>query len=245
MEGPVSLEPVASSDPASFADPAHLLELFLQVISAESLKDFDLGHAGLFNSWLVTWLMVWQRSQGNASMAEAVAETLLGTTFNYLPECKRVLDRNISPNTSAYSQGRSRLPLEAAIHVADTAFATLTAGLPPAWKGRPAYLIDGSSLTLTHQPELVEQFPPAVNQYGASHWPVVLFVAAHELSTGFSPLIGDNYFSLLATIRIPVPGIVYKPRGLWPVRTSSYPRWSAAIASSHSSLLGLMGAVGS
>jgi hypothetical protein len=187
MEGPVSVEPVASSDPASFADPAHLLELFLQVISAESLKDFDLGHAGLFNSWLVTWLMVWQRSQGNASMAEAVAETLLGTTFNYLPECKRVLDRNISPNTSAYSQGRSRLPLEAAVHVADTAFATLTAGLPPAWKGRPAYLIDGSSLTLTHQAELVEQFPPAVNQYGASHWPVVLFVVAHELCTGFSP----------------------------------------------------------
>jgi hypothetical protein len=189
MEGAVALDPIDSSAPAvpPFADPTHLLALFEQLIPTDALKDFDSGHAGLFTPWLVTWLMVWQRSQGNTTLVKTAAEVLVGPTADHLPACKRVQDQDISPNTSAYSQGRSRLPREAADFVADTIFATLTADLPPAWNGRPAYLIDGSSLTLTHQPELVERFPPAVNQHGASHWPVVRFVVAHELSTGLSP----------------------------------------------------------
>jgi hypothetical protein len=189
MDAAASSGPIDSPAPADprVADPAHLLALFEQLIPTDALNDFDAGHACLFNSWLVTWLMVWQRAQGHASLAQAAAEVLVGPTADHLPDCKRVRERDLSPNTSAYSQARSRLPREAAIRVADTVFATLTADLPPAWKGRPAYLIDGSSLTLTHQPELVEQFPPAVNQHGASHWPVVRFVVAHELSTGLSP----------------------------------------------------------
>ena len=131
--------------------------------------------------------MVWQRSQGNASLGDAVAELHLGPTFNDLPDCKQVRDQNISINTSAYSQARSRLPITAAIHAADHVFAHLTADLAPAWKGAPAYLIDGSSLTLGHHPELVAAFPPASNQHGTSNWPVVRFVAAHELATGFAP----------------------------------------------------------
>ena len=169
------------------ASPAHLLALFEQLIPADSLDNWDFGHASLFNSWLVIWLMVWQRSQGNASLAEAASEILIGPTADHLPACKRVRDRNISSNTSAYSQGRSRLLLDAAVAVADTVFTTLAADLPPAWNGRPVYLVDGSSLTLTHQAELVDEFPPAVNQHGTSHWPVVRFVVAHELSTGLSP----------------------------------------------------------
>jgi hypothetical protein len=131
--------------------------------------------------------MIWQRSQGNASLADAAAEVLLGPTADVLPPCKRVREANISPNTSALSQARSRLPLEAAILTADTVFASFAATVPPAYHQRHAYLIDGSSLSLTHQPELVEAFPPAVNQHGASHWPVVRIVVAHELSTGLAP----------------------------------------------------------
>lgn len=188
MDGSLAPDPVATaSDSSSFANPAQLWELFQQLVDSESLKGFDFGHQSLFNSTLVVWLMVWQRSQGNASLAEAVAEMLLGATSQNLPDCKRVGDRNISPNTSAYSQARSRLPMEAARHVADLVFAKLTADGPPAWKQRQVYLIDGSSLALSHHPELVHQFPPAINQHGASHWPVVRFVVAHELSSGFSP----------------------------------------------------------
>jgi Transposase DDE domain len=181
--------PVPSAAPLTPepADPTHLLDLFRQLVPSTALDDSLSANATLFTPWLVTWLMVWQRSQGNTSLGDAVAEVYLGPTFNELPDCKQVREQNISVNTSAYSQARSRLPIEAAIHVADLVFTTLNSDLAPAWKGRPAYLIDGSSLTLDHHPELVAAFPPAVNQHGTSNWPVVRFVAAHELSTGFSP----------------------------------------------------------
>lgn len=180
------LQPTASptSQPA---DPAHLLDLFRQLLGSEISNEIHTGNDTLFTTWLVVWLMVWQRSQGNASLSDAVAELYLGPTSNYLPDCKKVRDQNISLNSSAYSQARSRLPMAAAVRVADHIFTQCTADLPPAWKGRPAYLIDGSSLTLGNHPELVEQFPPASNQHGESHWPVVRFVVAHELSTGLSP----------------------------------------------------------
>jgi Transposase DDE domain len=188
ITNPISPPPHAPAPLTSkVADPTHLLDLFRQLLPPNVPNDIDSANATLFTPWLVTWLMVWQRSQGNASLGDAVAEIYLGPTFNALPDCKRVRDQNISVNTSAYSQARSRLSLDAALHAADHVFTHLTADLAPAWKGRPAYLIDGSSLTLAHHPELVAQFPPAINQHGASHWPVVRFVVAHELSTGFAP----------------------------------------------------------
>ena len=38
------------------------------------------------------------------------------------------------------------------------------------------YLLDGSSLQLEQEPELVQAFPPASNQHGKSHGPVVRLV---------------------------------------------------------------------
>lgn len=188
MGDPAPLDPpVDSAQPSPLPDPTHLGALFRQMVPVEALEEFDVGHTSVFSPWVTTWLMVWQRSQGNASMSQAVAELLLGPTFDDLPACKRVRDLDISPNTSAYSQARSRLSGEVAVKVADLIFTAVTADLGNTWKGRPAYLVDGTSLSLPHQPELVEQFPPANNQYGASHWPVVRVVAAHELSSGFAP----------------------------------------------------------
>src|SRR4029077_5935704 len=48
------------------------------------------------------------------------------------------------------------------------------------------YLLDGSSLQLEHEPELVQTFPPASNQHGKSHWPVVRLVVLHDLETGLA-----------------------------------------------------------
>jgi hypothetical protein len=188
MPDPISPPlPAAAPLPSRVADPTHLLDLFRQLLPPEVPNDIDSANASLFTPWLVIWLMVWQRSQGNASLGDAVAEVYLGPTFNELPDCKRVRDQNISVNTGAYSQARSRLSIAAATDAADRIFVHLTADLAPAWKGRHAYLIDGSSLTLGHHPELVAEFPPATNQHGESHWPVVRFVVAHELATGLSP----------------------------------------------------------
>src|SRR5829696_3454292 len=72
------------------ADPTHLLDLFRRLLPPDAVDDVASGNATLFTPWLVIWLMVWQRSQGNTSLGEAVAEIDLGPTFNDLPDCKRV-----------------------------------------------------------------------------------------------------------------------------------------------------------
>lgn len=166
--------------------PKHLLDLFQQLVPHDQLDAYDTGHTGIFASWVVVWLMIFQRLHQNASLARAVAELQAGAVSHVLPDCRRVRQHAISSNTGGYSQARRDLPLEAAIQVADHIFRHLAATQEPAWQGRRAYLIDGSTSSLSHQGELVDRFPAQANQYGPSHWPMLRFVIAHELSSGFA-----------------------------------------------------------
>jgi hypothetical protein len=63
-------------------------------------------------------------------------------------------------------------------------------------EGRPsAYLLDGSSLELEASPGLRRAYPPAENQHGRGHWPVLRIVVLHELETGLAeePQWGPMY----------------------------------------------------
>jgi hypothetical protein len=166
--------------------PADCFRLFQRLVPADLLREFDKGHAGIFASWVVVWLMTFQRLHQGASLSRAVAELRLGAIAQHLPDCKRVREDNVSPNTGGYSQARSGLPVEAAAKVADHVFQSLAADQSAVWKGMRAFLIDGTTLSLTHHPELLERFPPAQNQHGESHWPIVNLVTAHELGSGFA-----------------------------------------------------------
>ncbi len=68
---------------------ADLLDLFGQLLPRSELEQFDIGHARVFTTWMVVWLMVYQRTRQGESMAAAVAEMILGATSCRLPECKR------------------------------------------------------------------------------------------------------------------------------------------------------------
>jgi hypothetical protein len=48
------------------------------------------------------------------------------------------------------------------------------------------YLLDGSSLQLEHEPELLEAYPLARNPRRTSHWPVLRFVVLHDLETALA-----------------------------------------------------------
>jgi len=63
-------------------------------------------------------------------------------------------------------------------------FATLSGRCRPAWKGRRAQLLDGTTFSLAPTAALREASPPATNQYGASHWPVLHVAVAHDLDSG-------------------------------------------------------------
>jgi hypothetical protein len=75
---------------------------------------------------------------------------------------------------------------------------------PPSWRGRRAFLLDGTTVQLTSTPGLRAAFPPASNQHGSSHWPILHLVVAHELASGlaafpeYGPMYGPQATSELA-----------------------------------------------
>jgi hypothetical protein len=79
----------------------------------------------------------------------------------------------------------------------------LMADVPEALPGLGcrAFLLDGSSLDLPATPELLQAYPPAQNQHGAAHWPVVRIVVAHDVISGMAmppswgPMYGDQAVS--------------------------------------------------
>ena len=76
--------------------------------------------------------------------------------------------------------------MEAASRVVDSLFEALIRDRTASRDGRRVFLIDGTTLSLPHRPELLEKFPPAENQHGRSHWPIVNLVTAHELGGGLA-----------------------------------------------------------
>jgi putative transposase len=48
------------------------------------------------------------------------------------------------------------------------------------------FVLDGSSLELEHSPQLLHRYPPAPNQYGQSHWPVLRLIVMHDAETGLA-----------------------------------------------------------
>jgi IS4 transposase len=85
------------------------------------------------------------------------------------------------------------------------------------------YLLDGSSLQLEHEPELVRAYPPASNQHGKSHWPVMRIVVLHDLQTGLAerpywgPLngrqaISEQTLAERAVARVPAGSVIVGDR---------------------------------
>jgi hypothetical protein len=138
--------------------------------------------------------MMRQRLQGAAPLEAVVLDLLHDLPAGFWPNpCKLVRDwqqsgEPISANTAAYNQARQRLPLPVVEQICDRIFDQLMERMAPTCSpgSRRAFLLDGSSLRLAHSPAVVRQFPPAGNQYGESHWPVIRVLVAHDLQTGLA-----------------------------------------------------------
>lgn len=142
---------------------------------------------GPLSAWVVIWLMIFQRLQAKGTLSVAVRELLREPVQAYVrwPDSRPA--KPLSANTSGYSQARSRLPLEVAEKVSDLIFESLQEK-PEILPGldRPLFLLDGSSILLEHTKELVAAYPPPSNQHGASHWPALRVLVAHEVVSGLA-----------------------------------------------------------
>ena len=174
-------------------DSASLFHLYLQVAPAAlfRLLQRELGlrmRVGIYTARVVVWMMMMQRLQPRGTLASSVAQLVEGRFDALLSRCKRVSEKKIGSSTGGYCQARQHLPKllvsRAMNELMERLRQRLMESLPEL--AQRVYLLDGSSLQLEHEPELVLSYPPASNQHGKSHWPVMRIVVLHDLETGLA-----------------------------------------------------------
>lgn len=169
-------------------------------IAPPALLDLVLPSApqAVYTTYVTTWLMLYQRLQGGASLNDAVSALLFNFPKEDLPDCKRARDGNLGADNSAYSKARQRLPLDLLDWLADHVYSSLAQGAPPSWKGRAVDILDGTTFSLAPSTELTLAFPPHSNQHGPCVWPSLRAVVAHDLASGlacrpeYGPAFGDD-----------------------------------------------------
>ena len=176
-----------------------LLDLFGKVLPPQFLEELrqrsGLQARGIYRLAVVVWLMMWQRLDGRGALSVAVQQVVQGVLGALLPPDKRVREGRVSSNPGALCRGRQRMPLEAAEAVCDEVFSKLTAAEPAQGFLSRLFLLDGSSMRLTHTASLVAAYPPGSNNHGEAHWPVIRILVAHQTSSGLAarPCWGPMY----------------------------------------------------
>jgi len=150
----------------------------------------------LYTVPVVLWLMILQRLQPRGTLATGVEALLAGAADGLLCGCGRARRPSASRRTGGYSHARQRLPKRLCWQVMQELVQRLREILRPEG-GQPCYVLDGSSLELEASPRLRKVYPPAENQQGRAHWPVLRILVTHELETGLAetpqwgPMYGD------------------------------------------------------
>jgi hypothetical protein len=211
-------------------DSSAIFSLYLQLAPAElfRLLQREMGmrvRNGIYSARLVIWMMMDQRLQARGTLASSVEQLVQGRFDPLLSQCKRVQEKNIALSTGGYCQARQHLPKLLVSRSMDELIERLRSRLVEAGSGLPqrVYVLDGSSLQLEHEPELVQAFPPASNQHGKSHWPVVRIVVLHDVETGLAehpywgPLngrkaVGEQALAECAMRRVPVGSVIVGDR---------------------------------
>lgn len=160
----------------------------------ELLQLAPLGPAAVYTTLVTLWMLTLQRLGGGASLAKAV-KTIRESGKNLLPNNKRVREGTLSGGSGAYSEARKRLPLDAVELFASSVCQSLVERSPSWFGEQRAYIIDGTTVTLSPTSELCKAYPPAINQHGVTVWPVLLILVAHELQSGcaLAPELGAMY----------------------------------------------------
>lgn len=174
-------------------DASAIFHLFVDFAPAELFRSLQQQlklrrRSGVYSARLVLWMMIHQRLQPRGTLASSVEQLVQGRFDPLLSQCKRVQDKRIALSTGGYCQARQRLPKLLVSRTMDQLIERLRSRLlesAPVLAQR-VYLLDGSSLQLEHEPELLEAYPLARNPRCKSHWPVLRFVVLHDLETALA-----------------------------------------------------------
>jgi hypothetical protein len=186
--------PLLSDDPAGNAGALSLFQQLLPAAFWSVLQHQTKLRQNncVYTRSVVIWLMISQWLEGHGPLDQAVCELLRGLPDTFWPKpCKRLQDARrktipLSSHTAAYNQARHGLPLSVVERSCDHIFQQLTEqtdGSVPQL-GQRAFFFDGTSVRLPSNPVLQQCYPPGSNQLGASHWPLLRLLVAHDLQTG-------------------------------------------------------------
>jgi hypothetical protein len=174
-------------------DASAIFDLYRQLVPAELLRVLQRTtgatvRTGIYSARLVIWMMINQRLQARGTLASSVEQLVRGRFDPLLSQCKRVAQKKIGLSTGGYCQARQNLSKLLVSRSMEELTERLRSRLLESASPvrRRIYLLDGSSLQLEHEPELLQAYPPTSNQRGKSHWPVMRIVVMHDLETGLA-----------------------------------------------------------
>lgn len=179
-----------------------LLNLYTQIAPGElfRLLQRNLGltkRTGIYTPRVVIWMMMAQRLSGRGSLTDAVEELAMGKLDGLLSHCKRVREHRISLATGGYCQARENLPKILIERSVDEILQRMRNQLGERMPllEQPVYVLDGSSVQLEYCADLKKAYPPASNQHGASHWPILRVVVLQDVETAMAqkPCWGPMY----------------------------------------------------
>jgi putative transposase len=180
-----------------------LLNLYTQIAPGGlfRLLQRNLGltnRTGVYTARVVLWMMMAQRLHRGGSLADVVDQLTTGAFDGVLSRCKRAREHHTSGATGGYCQARQNLPKVLVERSVDEIVQRLQNRLSRRLPNQPpVYVLDGSSLQLEASAELKKLCPPAPNQHGQSHWPILRIVVLHDAETGLAqkPCWGPMYGS--------------------------------------------------
>lgn len=153
----------------------------------QASRESGFRRSGIFSLPVVIWMMITQRLEPGGTLARAVQQLRRGGGRKLLRPCQRVREGRISAATGGYCQARQKLSTLKLRRIVDDLFERLQAVLRPTQaSAEPVFVLDGSTLLLENSRDLPVLYPPAQNQYGRTHRPVLRMAVAHDADSGLA-----------------------------------------------------------
>jgi hypothetical protein len=138
----------------------------------------------IFNWAVIIYGMILQRLDDKGTLHVTVSRLI--PCLKKFSDHKRVRAKTVSANPGAFSKARGKMPMSVVERSFDHLFESLHNEAKGVVEGHSVFLLDGTTLTLPPTPELSQAYPPASNQHGVSHWPIMRVLVAHDLRTGLA-----------------------------------------------------------
>ena len=166
-----------------------VLPAFKQLVPADVVRDMVKAtgahcYERLFTPLIVVWCFIYQRLNADHTLDDVVSHVSSGAADHLADRDRPALSERIqSQNTAAYSKARKRMPLAVLQGVAYRLAQACEQHLDATehWRGHPVVLLDGATLVLRPEAELIEHYGRPRNQHGLSYWVVLRMVAAFSL----------------------------------------------------------------